>query len=132
MNRRPDRAVQLMEEMQRSGVQPITFSGWDRAAEGIARINKLEQQFDIIKKDSSGIAAYGELMKVCVECGRRDLVVKVTQMMQQANVKWEEVHEQLQKDDPKLLEQIQLWLQQAGEVPLSEEQLKRLDATSVV
>lgn len=67
-----------------------------------------------------------------MECGRKDLLVVASSMMKQANVEWEPVQQQLQKDDPQLLEKVQLWLQQAGEAPLSEDQLKKLDASLMV
>lgn len=60
MNRRPDRAVQMMEDMQRSGVQPLSFLGWNVASAAISKINKLESSFDIAKK--GGIEAY---LNVC-------------------------------------------------------------------
>jgi len=130
MNRRPDRAVQIMEEMQKSGVQPVSFLGWNVATAAVTRISKLEASFDIAKK--GGIESFCELLKVCVDCGRKDLVLVAAGMMKQANVPWDAVQQQLQKDDPQLLEKVQLWLQQAGEAPLNEEQLKKLDASLVV
>lgn len=130
MNKRPDKAVQLLEDMRASGVQPISFLGWNIATEGITMMNKIEQSFDLIKKDKTGIAAYTELLKVCVECGRKDLVVKATEYMQAANVAWEDVKAQL-KGDPKLFAKVELWLQEEGELPLNEEQLKQIDQTTV-
>jgi len=116
MCRRPDLAVEQLDKMQKETKQPINFLGWNIASDGIEKMNKLEQDFDILQKDRTGIGAYGELMKTCVECGRKDLVTKVTEMMKESQVSLKDVAFELKRKDKtgELYEKVKGWLLEGG------------------
>jgi len=97
MNRRPDRAIELMDQMKAEGVQPLSYLGWDVATEGISRINRLEKSWDSVQKQpASGIPAYCDLIQLCVECNRPDLVQRIIDITQQSEtLNWQAVERQL-------------------------------------
>lgn len=106
MNKRPDRAIELMDKMKAEGVQPLSYLGWDVASEGITRMNRLEQSWDTVQKQPSGIPAYCDLIQLCIECNRPDLVQRVINITHQSDtLKWQDVeHELPEKAKEKLKE----------------------------
>jgi len=107
MNKRPDKAIELMDKMKAEGVQPLSYLGWDIATEGISRMNKLEQSWDNLHKEPSGIPAYCDLVQLCIECNRPDLVQRVIAITQQSDtLKWEDVERELPE---KATEKLKEW-----------------------
>jgi pentatricopeptide repeat protein len=129
-HKKPDRAVQVLADMHAAGVQPLNTAGWDVAEGGINMFNKMEQGMDLVKK-TSGITACSDLLRLCAECNRRDLVLAAAAYMRSAHVPWSAIREQLLKDDPEVVSKVELWLQKDGELPPTEEQLQKVDASPV-
>ena len=60
-------------------------------------------------------------MKTCVDCGRRDLVAKVTEMMKESNVSFNDLMAELHRKDPTgtLGEKVKTWMQESEAEGLS-------------